>query len=76
MKYKKRIHHHIKNRCNGGPSCPENLLFISQDREQLIHKIFGDKDFYEIIIFILRLSRAKGFEQINKKIKPLYKFLK
>lgn len=75
MKKFKRVHHHIKNRCNGGKSIPENLLLIREDKEQLIHYIFGNLDFYGIIIFILRISRAKHFEQVNPKIKSLYKYL-
>jgi len=70
-----RCHHHIKNRENGGNSKPNNLLFIKQGREKLIHYIFGDRDFYDIIIFILRISRAKHFEQVNPKIEKLYKLL-
>lgn len=76
MKKYKRVHHHVKNVCNGGHSTPENLLLIREDKEKLIHYIFGNRDFYEIIIFILRISRAKHFEQVNKKIKSLYKYLK
>lgn len=75
MKTKKRVHHHIKNRCNGGHSVPSNLLLIKESKERLIHEIFGDRDFYDIIIFILRIARAKRFEQINPKIKQLYKYL-
>lgn len=74
-KTKRRVHHHIKNACNGGHSKPENLLFIREEKEKLIHHIFGDRDFYEIIIFILRISRAKHFERVNPRIKKLYKFL-
>lgn len=77
MKAKKKlVHHHIKNRCNGGHSCPQNLLLIEESKEKLIHHIFGDRDFYEIIIFILRIARAKHFEQITPKIKQFYKYLK
>ena len=73
---KKRIHHHIKNRVNGGHSNPENLLYVSEDKEKMIHKLFGDRDFYEIIIFILRLSKMKHYETVNSKIKRFYKFIK
>lgn len=75
MKKYKRVHHHIKNSCMGGKSVPENLLLIKEDKEKLIHHIFGNRDFYDIIIFILRISRAKHYEQVNPKIKRLYKFL-
>jgi len=75
MRKERRVHHHIKNHCNGGHSKPNNLLYIKEHKEKLIHHIFGDRDFYEIIIFILRIARAKHFEQVNKKIKRLYKFL-
>ena len=75
MKHQRRVHHHIKNVSRKGESIPQNLLLIREDKEKLIHYIFGDRDFYEIIIFILRISRAKKFEQVNKKIKSLYKYL-
>lgn len=71
----KKVRHHIKNSCNGGKSVPANLLFIKEDKEKLIHHIFGNRDFYDIIIFILRISRAKHYEQVNPKIRKLYKFL-
>jgi hypothetical protein len=75
MKKKKRVHHHIKNRCNGGKSNPENLLYIEETKEKMIHKIFFDKDFYDIVIFILRLCKMKHYEEVNPKIKRFYKFL-
>lgn len=70
-----RVHHHIKNRSQGGDTVRENLLLIKEDKEKLIHHIFGDRDFYDIIIFILRIARAKHYENINPKIRKLYKFL-
>lgn len=73
---KKKVRHHIKNRCNGGKSTPENLLLIDEKKEKLIHEIFGDRDFYDMVIFILRLSKIKHFELVNPKIRHLYKFLK
>lgn len=73
---KKRVKHHIKNRCNGGKSIPENLLLIDEKKEKLIHEIFGNRDFYDIILFILRLSKIKHFDLVNPKIRSLYKFLK
>ena len=73
--HKHMVRHHIVNRCNGGGSIPPNLLLIEESKEKLIHKIFGNRDFYDIIIFILRISKAKHFENVNPKIKALYKFL-
>lgn len=75
MRNERRVHHHVKNRCNGGSSNPNNLILIKEEKEKLIHKIFGDRDFYAIIIFILRIARAKHFEEVNPQIKDLYKFL-
>lgn len=72
---KRYVKHHIKNKSLGGHSSPENLLYIREEKEKLIHHIFGARDFYEIIIFILRIARAKHFEQVNPRIKELYKFL-
>lgn len=75
MKKKKLVRHHIKNRCNGGKSIPENLLLIDERKEKMIHEVFGNRDFYDIVLFILRLSKMKRFELVNGKIKNLYKFL-
>lgn len=69
------VKHHIKNRTKNGRSQPENLLFIKEGREKLIHLIFGNRDFYDIIIFILRISKAKHFERVNPAIKKLYKLI-
>ena len=42
MKTKKKVRHHIKNRCNGGRSTPENLLLIDERKEKMIQNfIFG-----------------------------------
>ena len=73
--HKHMVRHHIVNRCNNGASVKENLLLIEESKEKLIHKIFGNRDFYAIIIFILRIARAKHYEKVNPEIKGLYKFL-
>jgi hypothetical protein len=76
MKKKKRIKHHIKNRCNGGKSTKENLLLIDQVKERKLHEIFGNRDFYEIIVLLIRVCRAKHYERINPKIEEFYKKIK
>lgn len=68
-------HHHIKNRSQGGRSDPENLLYLREDKEKMLHVIFGSLDFYGIILLILRTSRKMGYDKINPKIKQLYKYL-
>jgi len=75
MKATRRVHHHIKNRCHGGKSILENLLYVKEDKEKMIHRIFFDKDFYDIIIFLLSFCKAKHYENVNPKIKELYKFI-
>ena len=75
-KHKRIIKHHVRNRSKGGGPQPENLLRIDEEKEQLIHKIFGNRDFYDIIIFILRIAKAKHYERINPRIKDFYKYLK
>lgn len=76
MKKKKRIKHHIKNRCKGGRGTPENLLLICQDKERELHKIFGNLDFYEIIVLLIRVCRAKRYENINPRVSKFYSLLK
>lgn len=75
MKKKKCVRHHILNRCQGGKSTPENLLYIEEEKEKMIHKIFFNKDFYDIVLLLLRLSKMKHYENVNPKIKRFYKFL-
>lgn len=68
-------HHHIKNRSQGGRSDSENLLYIREDKEKMLHHIFGHLDFYGMILLILRTSRRMKFEKINPKIAKMYKFI-
>lgn len=70
------VRHHIRNRINKGHSVPENLLTIKEDKEKLIHKIFGNLDFYDIILVLIRLSRMKHYERVNPKIAKFYMYLK
>ncbi len=53
------IKHHIKNRCKGGRSTPDNLLLFDSERERAWHFLFKNKDFEEVAELLLRCSRMK-----------------
>lgn len=72
-KHKNRFsRHHIKNKINGGDKNPENMLRLLNEKHHLLHVIFGNLDFYDIIILLIRVSRAKHYERINPKMRELY----
>lgn len=72
---KGRNRHHCKPKSRGGNTRKENMLFIKKYRHEIIHKAFGNLTLYEIIILLLRTSRAKHYEEIEPKIKELYTVL-
>jgi Iap family predicted aminopeptidase len=72
---KKRNKHHIKNKVNGGGTQGANLLLIDEEKHQILHKVFGNLDFYEIIVLLIRVCRAKHYETINPKISKFYKII-
>lgn len=54
------INHHIKNRCKGGKSTPENLLKFDSERERAWHFLFKNMSFKEVAELLLRVDRAKN----------------
>lgn len=71
---KKITRHHIKNRVNGGISQPENLLRLTQEHHNLLHVLFKNLDFYDIILLLIRICKLKHYERINPKIREFYYF--
>jgi len=71
----KKNRHHIKNRSKNGPPVPENLLNVKIERHSMLHVIFGNLDFYEIILLLIRVCRAKGYDKVNPKVAKFYKFV-
>lgn len=67
--------HHLKARSRGGDSHGSNLLFIEVDKHNWLHKIFKNLTLYEIIVLLIRISRAKHYENIEPKIQQFYKYL-
>jgi hypothetical protein len=65
----------MKPKSKGGDARSSNMLYIDIDKHNLIHKIFGNKTWYEIIIFMLRIAKAKHYENIEPRIQDFYKFL-
>ena len=54
------VNHHIKNRCHGGKSTPQNLLKLDSERERAFHFVFGNKSFEEVAELLLRCCKMKG----------------
>ena len=74
--HKHRNKHHLKPRSRGGDAQPANLLLIDIDKHILFHKIFGNHTLYEVINILIRVARAKHYEQIEPRIKEFYKLTK
>lgn len=72
---KDRNKHHLKARSRGGDSRGSNLLFIEVEKHNWLHKIFGNLTLYEIIVLLIRLSKAKKYENVEPKIRQLYKYV-
>ena len=72
---KRYVKHHIKNRSEHGLPIKENLLFIDETKEKLLHIIFKNLDFYGIIMLIIRTAKMKHYERVNPNIKRFYKYL-
>lgn len=62
---KKRKHpgrnlHHLRPKSRRGDNTEANLLLIDVEKHALLHKIFGNKTWEEIIQLMIRVSRMKG----------------
>lgn len=68
-------HHHIWNKVNGGTKEPENMLLLKQEKHNLLHILFGNLDFYDIILLLIRTAKLKHYEKINPNMKKLYKLV-
>ena len=53
----KMTNHHLKNRCMGGKTTPENLLRLRQTRHEIWHKLFLNMDLGEIIECLKRVQQ-------------------
>lgn len=73
---KKRNHHHITNKSQGGGKIPANLLLIEEEKHQTLHKVFGNLNFYEIVVLLIRICRAKHYEVVEPRISKFYKLIK
>jgi hypothetical protein len=67
--------HHLRPRSRGGSSVESNLLTINEDKHCLLHKIFGNLTWNEIIILMIRIAKEKHYENNEPKVKVFYKFL-
>ena len=58
---RRRNRHHLTPRSRGGRDVYSNLLLIDEEKHALIHKIFGNRTWTEIIDVMQRLARMKGY---------------
>jgi len=73
---KKHINkHHLKPKSRHGDSRGSNMLYIDIEKHCWLHKIFGNLTLCEIIILLIRVAKAKHYENIEPKVKLFYKYL-
>lgn len=48
--------HHIRNRVDGGPTTPDNLIVLRRDRHDQWHKLFHNLTFREAAALLLRAA--------------------
>ena len=59
-KYPGRNRHHMVPRSRGGRNTASNLLLLDVEKHAMLHKIFGNRTWEEIIQVMIRVSRMKG----------------
>lgn len=52
--------HHIKNKCRGGRTTKENLLWMDIERHNAFHFLFKNMSFREVAALLIRCSEMKG----------------
>lgn len=50
----------MRPKSRNGPNTVANLLLLDVDKHAMLHKIFGNKTWEEIIAIMIRVSRMKG----------------
>ncbi len=55
-----RNRHHMINRCKGGTNHKWNTLRLKKHREILLHLLFGNSDFVQVLHTLIRWNREKG----------------
>jgi hypothetical protein len=73
---KHRNKHHMKPSSRSGSSLESNLLTIDIDKHNLLHKIFGNLTWTEIIVIMIKTAKIKHYEYNEPKISQFYKFVK
>lgn len=67
-----RNKHHLRPKRRGGDKRGSNIVLIDVEKHNLIHKIFHNLTWYEIILVMIRLAQAKHYENIEPRIEKLY----
>ena len=64
---KRKIRHHILNRCRNGSNCQSNLITWTYEKEQAWHFLFHHLTFREAAAVLLRVAQMKGgrYEQVR-----------
>lgn len=73
---RRRIKHHMKNRCMGGSSTDENLLLLRKEKERVLHEVFENLSWYDSIIAMIRAAKMKHHEREDNRMERLYAVLK
>lgn len=58
-RHKRMNKHHLTPKSRFGDMSPNNLLLIDIEKHNLLHKIFGNRTWEEIIAVMVRVSQMK-----------------
>lgn len=57
--------HHLVNKCNGGTSDIQNILWIYMERHSMWHTLFNNLDLGQVIELLIRVKSAKENQEFN-----------
>lgn len=60
---KGRNYHHLKPYSRGGSGEQSNMLLIKEERHKKWHDVFENLTLDEVIKLLIRLRKAKGYEE-------------
>lgn len=64
----KRNKHHLTPKSRGGKDSRDNMLLIKVKKHNLLHKIFGNRTWEEIIQVMIRVAEMKGRKRQLREI--------
>lgn len=69
---KMKTRHHMCPRSRSGSSHRFNLLILDDESHKLLHKLFGNRTLVEIIETLIRVARAKHYEDEEPAVSRFY----